>query len=381
MTSIRRLLVVSTEDSTKLSSWSNVPYLFCKNLESKGIVINRLTLKESMLLRRIVAGAQKLLGAFGGRKSTWSYSRSATYFRSARKQIDRALKQCEVDAVLILSFSYGPSFPLIVPLFMFGDWSYGYAIERQRERVPNKYESLSIEREHNLIAAADDVFVLFPLAEKYLRGALPQQNTHYLGNVINAVEQPAEADINLKRSSFSLLFVGKPHYLEGAQQLIDAYRELKKKFPQLVLNIVGMGKEFFGNLPEGVFCHGYLDKGNPMQRAQYYSLLRGAKLFVNSNPRWASFSAALEAMYFYTPLVSSAYTEMEETFGKNISFGSYYQSDADQPLHQLIETLMTDKAYESKARNAHVAASPFSWTAYVERFLNVINKNYADRKS
>ena len=103
--------------------------------------------------------------------------------------------------------------------------------------------------------------MLFPLAERFLKNSLPRARTHYLGNVINAVERPDAVDIRRKLEGCALLFVGKPHYIEGARQLIGAYRKLKTTLPALTLDIVGMGREFFDDLPEGVVCHGYLDKG------------------------------------------------------------------------------------------------------------------------
>lgn len=356
-----------------MSSWSNVPFLFCKSLEEQGIDLKRLTLPTLGWMGAVVQWPLRLLKRLGfGRESTWDYSRSALYARRVRRHIDQALQQEAVDAVLVLSFSYGPSLPSRVPLYLFGDWSLSYAIECQRLRQPNRLERASISRENRLINSASEVFVLFPLAERFLKNSHPLARTHYLGNVINAVEHPDEGDIRLKQESHSLLFVGKPHYLEGARQLIDAYRQLQSTLPALTLDIVGMGREFFDDLPEGVVCHGYLDKGVPAQRAKYYGLLRSARLFVNPNPKWASFSAALEAMYFYTPLVTSAYAEMEETFGKDISFGAYFREGVDAPLSDLLRELMLSTDYTHMAENAHTAASSFSWDAYVKRVLDVV---------
>ena len=86
--SVKRLLVVSTEDSTKLRSWSNVPYLFCRNLELQEIELCRLTLKQSVVgswFVRVLQGALRLLG---GKSTTWTYSRASWYVRRAQGQID-----------------------------------------------------------------------------------------------------------------------------------------------------------------------------------------------------------------------------------------------------------------------------------------------------
>ncbi len=371
MLTIRRLLVVSTEDSTKLSSWSNVPYLFCRSLESKGIVLDRLTLKESMLLRQVIAVLKKFLGLFGGAASVWSYSRSSVYFRRAQKQIDQALKKSEVDAVLVLNFSYGPTLPAKVPLFMFCDWSFGYAIERQRGRELNKYEVLSSEREHDLLAAADEVFVLFPLAEDYIKRTRPEARTHYLGNVINAVADPYRDDITEKIEHASLLFVGKPHYIEGAKQLIAAYKNLKGTHPRLTVDIVGMNSSYFEDIPSGVTCHGYLDKGDAQQREVYYGLLRRARLFVNTTPEWASFSATLEALYFYTPIVTSKYPEIVRTLGDSLECGAYHEGSSSDLTAQ-IDFYLDNANFTESAIRAHEAVKNFGWDSYVEKFLRVM---------
>jgi glycosyltransferase involved in cell wall biosynthesis len=367
---IRNLLIVSTEDSRELKSWSNVPYLFCKNLENQGIHLHRVTLRENLFLRRLVSLAQKIFGLFGGVESTWSYSRSLIYFLSARKQIDNALQKHKVDAVLMLNFSYSPSLPAIVPVFMFCDWPYGYRVERQLGRTANKYEKKSIEREQNLLDAVDAVFPLFPLASQYMKTVLPKANVHYLGNVINAVQSPLETDIKRKMKSQSILFIGKPHYANGARHLLEAYKVLKPKYPRLSLDIIGMERGFLGEIPEGVICHGYLDKGDQIQCKKYYEILRTARIFVNTTPKWASFSATLEALYFYTPIITSSYPEILETLGQHLSCGAYY-TETGNSLDLLIENFLADEGYESIAAVAHSKTKMFGWDRYVEKFLEI----------
>ena len=371
--SVKRLLVVSTEDSTKLRSWSNVPYLFCRNLELQEIELCRLTLKQSVVGSWFVRVLQGVLRLLGGKSTTWTYSRASWYVRRAQGQIDQALKETRADAVLVLSFSYGPSLPVDVPLFLFGDWTLGYAIEIQRNRTADKFEQRAIDRELDLIGSADGVFVLFPIAEQYLRQVLPNAKSHYLGNVINAVAEPSEEDLKQKLRSQTLLFVGKPHYLEGARHLIEAYRSLKPKYPNLSVEIVGMESHFFENLPAGVTCHGYLDKGNDLQRQLYYCLLRSARVFINTTPGWSSFSAMLEALYFYTPTITSRYPEVVETLGRRPNCGTYYEEGL-RPLADLIEDFLAVSDYEGRAIAAHEATKKFTWSCYVSDFLDVANR-------
>ncbi len=377
---IRKLIVFSTQDSSELSSWSNVPYLFCETLKSQGIRLEQVTIRENASLRLLVLVLKKALRVLTGFETSWDYSRSWLHFLLARWQMDRACWKHEHDGVLVLTFSYGPSRSGKKPLFLFGDWPYAYAIEYFKGRTPDWLERHALRREREVIETADDVFILFPVAQDYVASHFAGGHSHYLGNVINAVEAPKEEDIAAKAGSRSLVFIGKPHYREGADRLLEAFARLKPRYPDLTLDIIGMDESSLGRLPEGVQCHGYLDKGDDAQRSTYYRILRKARIFVNTNPKWASFSATLEAMYFHTPIITSKYPEMQRTFGEELSFGTYFL-DGGRDLEQLIEDLLRDEAYIVKARWAHEASRNFSWGHYVTAMMKIANARVAVRTS
>lgn len=351
-----------------------MPYLFCEALKPQGANLEQVTIKENALLRLLVLVLKKVLRMLTGFETSWDYSRSGLHFFLARRQMDRACRKYAHDGVLVLSFSYSPSQAAKKPVFLFGDWPYAYAIEHLKGRMPDRFESQALRRERAVIEAADEVFVLFPVAQTYVASHFAGNHSHYLGNVINAVEVPKEEDIATKTGSHSLVFIGKPHYREGASFLLQAFERLKPRYPDLSLDIIGMEESFLGKLPKGVRCHGYLDKGNEEQRSIYYRILRKARIFVNTNPKWASFSATLEAMYFYTPVITSKYPEMEKTFGDQLDFGAYCLEGSGQELDQRIEDLLQAPAFPEKARRAHEATRDFSWEHYVRRMLEIANR-------
>ena len=49
-----RIIVISTEDSSRLDSWSNVPYMFCKTLRENQYYVIPFTIRENILLRNIM---------------------------------------------------------------------------------------------------------------------------------------------------------------------------------------------------------------------------------------------------------------------------------------------------------------------------------------
>ncbi len=51
---IREVTVFSPGDSRSLTCWSNVPCLFTKSLESKGIKVNRVNIYSNKYIRKTV---------------------------------------------------------------------------------------------------------------------------------------------------------------------------------------------------------------------------------------------------------------------------------------------------------------------------------------
>jgi glycosyltransferase involved in cell wall biosynthesis len=169
-----------------------------------------------------------------------------------------------------------------------------------------------------------------------------------------------------------LLFVGSRKYLAGAKCLVSAFDLLIKEYPNLSLDIIGMSDSDFGNLPNGVNCHGYLDKGKDNERGLYYSLLHNAAVFVNTTPKWCAFSAAVEAMYFYTPVIVTPIDELVETFGTNIGFGSYCADNSVELLCANIRDILNHPSYKTLCINAHEAVKQFTWSAYIDKMLEIM---------
>jgi glycosyltransferase involved in cell wall biosynthesis len=167
----------------------------------------------------------------------------------------------------------------------------------------------------------------------------------------------------------NLLFVGSKKYLQGARTLVDAFRVLKQEYPDLQLHIVGMKWRDLGKLPDGVTCHGYVDKGSERGRKLYYSLLQDAKVFINTTPRWAAFSATIEAMYFYVPVIVTPYLEFVKTFGRDIDFGIYCDDPSVDLLCATLRRVLDHEAYPTLCTNAHEAVKDFTWSAYIDKLL------------
>ena len=149
---------------------------------------------------------------------------------------------------------------------------------------------------------------------------------------------------------------------------------MKNKYPDAELHIIGMNNGDFQNIPDSVYCYGYLRKDDPAECRRYYELLISATLFVNPTKEWAGYSSTIEAMYFYTPVVISPYQEFVREFGEKISFGCYNQTFSKECLCSNMEKILTtDKLlYGSMCLAANNMVRYYTWDEYMKRLMNLL---------
>ncbi len=375
MARIRQATVFSLGDSSALSTWSNVPYFFTETLLHKGVQVNRVDLAPRLLAKALNRALVLCLRLFHS-KSTFDYTRSIVHYWDVRRRIAKAERRFpDSDVNIFLTFSFSSAGLSDKPVVLFADWTYDHCITHFRERSPDRFEQGSVAREDFQIESADHVFVLFPRVAEHMRARYHNPNIHYLGNVVNAlIPVDSAAVLRTKCSSSNLLFIGGKKYIEGARRLIAAYELLKPSFPALTLTLIGLSRQDFRSLPAGVECHGYLDKGRDDQRNTYYELMRNARVIVNTTPKWGAFSAMIEAMQFFTPVIVTPYDEFVRTFGRDIPFGMYCEDEHPSTLATLIEQMLTSARYARLCTEAHAAVQAFSWPAYIDRVLNIVEK-------
>ena len=142
----------------------------------------------------------------------------------------------------------------------------------------------------------------------------------------------------------------------------------------LTLDIIGIEANNFSDLPGGITCHGYLDKGDSKERELYYRIFRNARIFINTTPKWSAFSASIEAMYFYTPVIVTPYNEFLKTFGQDIDFGYYCEENDASLIKNKISSILQNKSYKQLCLNANTAVRDFTWDAYVDKMVEKIEE-------
>ncbi|MDC7995708.1 glycosyltransferase [Altibacter sp. HG106] len=374
---IKEVTVFTKGDASKLRTWSNVPYFFTHTLEEKGIIVRRVAIETNPRLERIFTKTIYRIYSKLFPGTTYSFQRSFLHYIAVRRSIKKAIKKYPAtDVFYFMTFSFSSIGLSKKPCVMICDWTYEYYFKYFVERAPDTLERTAIARENKQIRDSDLTVPLFPGVAEFLQHTKHMDKVHYFGHIINSLEScNVQEVLETKQHATSIVFIGSKKYLQGAEVLIQSFQQLKKRYPQLTLHIIGMDGDGFSELPESIEFHGYLDKEIPSERATYYNILREAKFMVNTTPKWGAFSATVEAMYFCNPVIVAPYREFVKTFGTEISFGSFCEENTTEVLASLMEQLLLHSEYKAVCTAAHQAVSSFTWNTFVDRVLTHTQKN------
>ncbi len=375
MTAIKEITVFSIGDANELSTWSNVPYFFTKNLEFKNIKVNRVNLEENKTLRLIYKYSFFAFLKLFNKNSNHTYFRSGLNYFLTNCKIKKAIKEFNQSEILIfLTYSFCANKYHNKKVVLLGDWCYLYYISTFLKREPMWFEKKALAREKKHINYADNVINLFPKSEEFNLKHFNDKNQFYLGHIINGnYDLNYEEIISKKLNSRKLLFIGNKKYMVGALNLIKSFEKLNTNAE---LHIIGLTKQDVGIHLPGLFYYGYLNKGIVLENELYYKLIIEARVIVNTNPNWGSFSAITEAMYYQTPVITLPYPEFTKTYGTEINFGFYVNEDVTDDLTSKLTDILNDSKDEqlNKMKSALNQVKNFSWSAYTNKVINLINE-------
>lgn len=372
----KEIIVFSCGDSNDISTWSNVPYLFTKTLEEKGYKVDRVDISPNKILKRLFNTPsffffRKLLKS----DACPEYQRTFLHRYITYQKIKRATKQYP-DAMfnLFLSFAFYNKFSK-KPNVLWCDWTDRVVIERYG-RLPKFYERTSLHHEDKVMKKADKVYTMFPECKKHLEDLYGREILYLEQNVINTVfdgDFDIYESIKQRKDSHKILFIGNHRYLGAAQKLVTAYKELKTKNNLLELHLIGLTNDDIKCNDNGIFCYGYLRKDVKKERDIYYRLIQECKVFVNPAELWGGYSSCVEAMYYGAPVIVAPYKDFVTEFGESINFGQYIR---EKSIADTIKEILyaTEEKYESLCLNAHNRVKDYTWSNYVDKFLESLNE-------
>ena len=381
---IKKVIFFTIGNSSEMSTWSNIPYLFAKTLEKQNIKIIRIDISQNKLIQRIFDKIiVPVIGLFYP-KHTYTFDRTKICAFISNRKIRNAVKRnADADLCIFTTFSFYNKYNNI-PNLLFCDWTYDILIKERLGRKPYFFEEWVSKREIEAITNSQVIISLFPECAASMKLSYPTANIHYLGsNVVNTLyfgEFDREEIISKKTKSNDILFIGGKNYLKGAQKLVNSFMLFSQKYPDYTLHLIGIQQNWLEKEFENVYCHGYLKKDEETENALYYDLLLKARFIINPSLVWASYSSTIEAMYFYTPVVITPYKDFVAEFGESIDFGYYVEDFSEAGISEIIERMCKAERYVEMCKIAHDKVANYTWDSYVGKILELANTYIKSRR-
>jgi hypothetical protein len=378
---IRRVILCSEGGSSNIDEWSNIPYMLHKYLLDKGIEVIEIDTCSSKNIKRLwkytIGWIHKVINF----RTSYDFYRSATNYILTTHKLNSVIdKYKEENTVLInLSISHSPTIKS-VPVILISDWSYEHYIHQFLDRCPDWSEKKTILRDRMAMKRADLNILLFPVSARRLKRQVPDAQFGYISHVVNVhPEAPPPTYIadglqkpsNEAKKKIRLLYVGRRKYKSGIIVLNKITGLISKNYDCFV-DVIGISKnEVLEHvIHENIEFHGYLSKGNKTERDKFYKILNQADIMLNLTENWGPFSANLEAMYFYTMIITPKYEEFIEVFGAYPSFAEYIDNLDPNEITETIIRIMNDpiklRKYKLKARDA---SDEHMWVNFIEKLV------------
>lgn len=370
----KNIVYINYGDSYDPKTWSNVAYLFGKELENKYNVTRVDIGHKRNVLSILYTSYFKIFH----RKSTYYYANSKHNHNRIDKNFKDIVKKYDktTDLYIICQYKYNLKKFTNKKVLLFSDWPIDFYIEKRLNRKPDKYELKDIEYYHDTIKSSDYVVTLLDDCKKYIDKNY-NIKSYYLGNVINCFKESKEFN-NSKSDRKFITFIGKITYIDSCIELIKAFDKLNNK--DYELHIIGVLYNNFSkdirNIIDNnkkIIFHGYLDKGNNIKCDEYYDVVKNSLVVVNTHPNWGGLSSILECMYCYRPIITSKYYDFENLFSKKINFGYYSENNEKLILDKLNKIIsMNEESYNKLCSNAHKNTENYTYHNYIDKIDDIV---------
>lgn len=383
MKDIKEIIVYTDGDSNDISTWSNVPYFFTKELEKRNIKIDRVNIhidKNDDLLTFINFYFFKLkrivINLIFKTKTKYKFQYSSFYQKRIEKIIEESIqKYSNADLQVMFSLFYSIKDSKI-PFIMFGDWTIDYRLQNRQKRKSLKIEQEIINRQYESLNNSNGVISLMPRSCEMIKNKI-NSNVYYFGVGINSVIDYKTNENKYK--SNEILFSGrKKEYLDGLVRLINVVNYCNDvNGRNYQINVIGMNKNDVVNC-DTKYCnfYGYLRKDNDEQCRKYYELINNSKMLANINKGWNGISTLIEALFHGTPLIISKNIEVNSAIGEDSNYCLFVEDNENiEAIAKKIDyfMMMDEEEYKKVSLSANYSTKDHSWSSIVDKFITTFS--------
>jgi hypothetical protein len=355
-TSELRIAIVIKGDPTAPGSWSGVPRHLADALASLGCEV-------------VPVNAEIPRGGFIAKRMrrTWADQAASDLFAAGSGLMARLrLKGAgSIDGVVAMGSGYTLSTKQ--PFVTFEDMTVAQAVreggavysglsERQVEQWLDR-QKLIYERARACCVAS--YWAAESVCEDY--GIAPEK-VHVVGVGHNVeVERPTRS-WEVPR----FLWVGADWSRKNGEAIVDAFAEVREKYPEATLDLVGAHPELDR---EGVIGHGRLPLGSPQGQQQYRDLLRRATCYVMPSENEPLGIAYLDAANAGLPLIGTTSGGARDAVADG---GRVVDPDDSGGLVAAMLELCEPETAKALGDRAHARSALYTWPAVAERILKAL---------
>lgn len=193
---------------------------------------------------------------------------------------------------------------------------------------------------------------------------------HHIGGGINLDIQYIKPE--RVKGSKKILFVGRDFKRKGGDIVVDAFRLLRSKWPDVEVHIAGP-KESPVDLGEpGYFYYG--DASRPILQR----LMNQADIFCMPSRFEAYGLVFIEALAFGLPCVGRNAFEMPYFIDAGVT-GELVNSDSPEELAEQLSKIMTNEDYMRNVQNRReYYIKEYSWSSVASRIASIINSDTSE---
>lgn len=200
---------------------------------------------------------------------------------------------------------------------------------------------------------------------------LPAEKVHYAGSGINVDYNKIDES---KKTGNKILFVGKDFERKGGYLVIEAFKELKKKYSEAELYVAGPKKN---PISEDIDGYHFLGLCN---REQLNELYNKCDVFAMPSYFEAFGIVFAEALCFGLPCLGRRCCDMPMIIDEGKT-GEIVDNDDAKAASEKLYNMLVDKKYRETVHSKRdYYLSEYSWDKVAERIYNVISNDQHSTK-
>ena len=355
------------------TAWSGSSYYFFKSCQRHGILQRAFGVEVPKLERYLIMAKN-----FKPSKKDWArnFNLDSCYYKKLTNQIKKNIQRGDENCNFMQIggiYNTKQCIDFNAKCFLYTDGNLMQFINSPYfdYRIPQKKLKKTYNYEKSVY---DSMNLIFTMSE-FLRQSfindfeVPSEKVITIGAGINLDELPEYVEKRYDKKK--IVFIGIDFVRKGGYLLLEAFQNVRKKYPEAELDIIGPALDSVRadlSLKTNVNFHGRLNKTNPNHLAKFNSIISEASLFVMPSLYEPFGIAPLEAMAYKTPCLLPNNWAFPEMVKPGWNGDLFNQGDIKDLELKITYYLSKENELFEMGKNAkEFVKKHYTWDAVIEK--------------